>query len=77
MTDRQPDAKTANDPALAGVSGPAAGFLEPRQLAYERCVPVPRAQLSRRAETALWIVRIAVLALVIIVGYTFITQLAA
>jgi hypothetical protein len=77
MTDRQPDATTANDLALAGVSGPAAEFLEPRQPAYERCVPVARAQLSRRAETALWILRIAVLALVIIVGYTFITQLAS
>ena len=77
MTDHQPDAKTANYPALAGVSNPAAEFPEPRQLAYERHVPVARARLSRRAETALWILRIAVLALVIIVGYTFITQMAA
>jgi len=50
-------------------------FLEAGQLTFERRVPVPRAALSRRAQAALWALRIVVLLLVLMVAYTFITQL--
>ncbi|MGO9694179.1 MAG: hypothetical protein ACLPYO_10370 [Mycobacterium sp.] len=49
-------------------------FLEPGQLVGNRCTPVPRAELGRRAQAGLWLLRITVLLLVAMVGYTFFTQ---
>ena len=51
------------------------GFLEPGQLTRDRRTPVPRAELGRGAAAALWALRIIVLVLVIMVIYTFFTQL--
>jgi hypothetical protein len=50
-------------------------FLEPGQLVGTKCTPVPRAQLGRRAQAGLWALRITVLLLVVMVGYTFFTQI--
>jgi hypothetical protein len=50
-------------------------ILETGQLTENRRTPVPRAQLGPGAQAALWVLRITVLLLVFMVGYTFITQL--
>ncbi len=49
-------------------------FLEPGQLVGNRCTPVPRAELGRRAQAGLWVLRITVLLLVVMVSYAFFTQ---
>jgi hypothetical protein len=49
-------------------------ILEPGQLTENRRTPVPRAQLGRRAQAALWAMRISVLVLVFMVGYTFVAE---
>jgi hypothetical protein len=55
--------------------GSVADILEPGQLTENRCTPVPRAQLGRRAQAALWVLRISVLVLVFMVGYTFVIEI--
>jgi hypothetical protein len=55
-------------------AGDPLDILEPGQMTDQR-TPIPRAQLSRRAEAVLWVLRITVLVLVFMVGYTFVTQL--
>jgi hypothetical protein len=52
-----------------------ASFLEPEQLVAGRQRPVPRARLSRRAGTALWVLRIFVLVVSAMVIYAFVAQL--
>lgn len=51
-------------------------FLERDQLASDRSRPVPRARLSRRANVALWALRVFVLIVSAMVIYTFIAQLS-
>jgi hypothetical protein len=51
-------------------------FLEPDQLVSDRSRPVPRARLSRRANVALWALRVFVLVVSAMVIYTFIAQLS-
>jgi uncharacterized membrane protein YgcG len=50
-------------------------FLEQEQLVSDRSIAVPPAQLSRRAETALWLLRIFALIVSFMVIYTFVAQL--
>jgi hypothetical protein len=50
-------------------------FLERDQLDADTSVPVPRAQLSKRANTALWALRVFVILLGIMVFYTFAAKL--
>jgi hypothetical protein len=50
-------------------------FLEPAQLTAAVQRPVPRAQLSRRALTALWGLRVLVIIFSAMVIYTFVSQL--
>ena len=54
---------------------PPAGFLEPDQLVAGRQRTVPRAPLSRRARTALWVLRVFVVVVSAMVIYTFVSQL--
>jgi hypothetical protein len=68
---------TTNDRSATQDSLDALGFLEPGQLADTRRTPVPRAELGGRAQAALWSLRIIVLLLVVMVGYTFVTQLGS
>jgi hypothetical protein len=68
---------TANDRSVTHHSLDAVGFLEPGQLADNRRTPVPRAELGRRAQAALWSLRVIVLLLVVMVGYTFVSQLGS
>ena len=49
--------------------------LEPDQLVAAVAKPLPRLQLSRTVRIALWAVRIFVLIISVLVGYTFIVQL--
>lgn len=50
-------------------------FLERDQLVADTSVPVQRALLSRRAQTALWALRLFVILLSIMVIYTFAANL--
>lgn len=50
-------------------------FLERDQLVADTSVPVPRALLSRRAQTALWALRLLVILLSLMVIYTFAANL--
>ena len=56
-------------------TGDVFDVLEAGQLTENRRTPVPRAQLGPRVQAALWVLRITVLLLVFMVGYTFVTQL--
>ena len=49
--------------------------LEPGQLVAETQQAIPRAQLSRRAQTALWTLRIFVIVTSAMVIYAFFSQL--
>lgn len=49
-------------------------FLEPDQLVADTSRPLPRAQLSRRAHAALWMLRVFVIVLAVLVIYVFISQ---
>ncbi len=49
--------------------------LEPEQLSAHIRRPVPRARLSSRVQTGLWVLRVFVITLSIMVIYTFISQL--
>ena len=49
--------------------------LEPGQFAADTARPVPRAQLSRRARTGLWLLRIFTVAVSAMVIYTFVSEL--
>ena len=64
-----------DDESATRQQGDVLDILEPGQLTDNRSIPVPRAQLGRRAQAALWVLRITVLLLVFMVGYTFVTQL--
>lgn len=64
-----------NHPAIDQIPDTSVDLLETGQLTHHRRTPVPRAQLGSRAQAALWVLRITVLLLVLMVGYTFITQL--
>jgi hypothetical protein len=75
MTDTPPVPTPASRPATADIPDTSVEFLEAGQLTDDRRTPVPRAQLGRRAQAALWVLRITVLLLVLMVGYTFITPL--
>jgi len=55
--------------------GDLSNFLEPGQLAASTARPIPRADLSRPAHTALWTLRLFALIITLMVIYTFITQL--
>ena len=50
-------------------------FLERDQLVTDTSRPVPRAALSRRAISALWVLRVFVIVVSAMVIYTFIEQL--
>jgi hypothetical protein len=50
-------------------------YLEPGQLVADTERPVPRARLSRRASTALWALRIFVIAIGTMVVYSFFAQI--
>ena len=50
-------------------------FLEQEQLVSDRSIAVPPARLSRRAKTALWLLRIFALIVSFMVIYTFASQL--
>jgi hypothetical protein len=50
-------------------------FLERDQLVSDRAKPVPRAELGRATNVALWALRIFVLVVSFMVIYTFIVQL--
>ncbi|MGC9220329.1 MAG: hypothetical protein ACP5H2_03105 [Solirubrobacteraceae bacterium] len=50
--------------------------LERDQLVVDRQLPVPRTQLSTRAQAALWALRVFVLVVSAMVMYAFISQLA-
>jgi hypothetical protein len=52
-------------------------YLEPEQLLSDRSRPLPRAQLSRRANAGLWALRLFALGLSAMVIYTFIAQLGS
>jgi hypothetical protein len=51
-------------------------FLERDQLVTDTSRPVPRAVLTRRANNALWALRVFVVILSAMVIYTFISQIA-
>jgi hypothetical protein len=51
-------------------------FLEPDQLLAGRERVVPRAQLSRQAKTALWILRVSGIILSAMIIYAFFSQLS-
>jgi hypothetical protein len=57
--------------------GEPAVFLEPGQLTAATRRPVPRAQLGKRAMTALWALRVLVIVLSAMVIYTFFSQLGS
>jgi hypothetical protein len=52
-------------------------FLEPDQLVVDKSRPVPRAEISGRANAALWALRIFVLVVSAMVIYTFVSQLTS
>jgi hypothetical protein len=52
------------------------GYLERDQLTADTAIPLPRAQLSRRAKTGLWLLRVAVILIGAMVVYTFAAKLA-
>jgi len=52
-------------------------YLEADQLAAETSRPVPRARLTRTARTALWALRIFVVAAGAMVIYVFVSQLGS
>jgi hypothetical protein len=52
-------------------------YLEHDQLAADTDRPVPRAQLSRRATAALWVLRIFVIVTGAMVIYSFFSQLGS
>jgi hypothetical protein len=51
-------------------------FLEPDQLVVDKSRPVPRAPLSRRADVALWVLRVFSVIVGAMVIYTFVSQVA-
>lgn len=75
MTEGPPISNPDHHPAIGQIPDTSVEFLEAGQLTHDRRIPVPRAQLGQRAQAALWVLRITVLLLVLMVGYTFITQL--
>jgi hypothetical protein len=54
---------------------PLVEFLERDQLVADRSVPVPPARLSRRAQIALWVLRVFVFVLSGMVIYVFVDAL--
>jgi len=50
-------------------------FLEPEQLASDRSISVPPAQLSAGARAGLWFLRVFALIVSFMVIYTFVAQL--
>jgi len=52
-------------------------FLEPDQTVIDKSQPIPRAQLSRRANAGLWALRVFVLVVTAMVLYTFFSQLGS
>jgi hypothetical protein len=50
-------------------------FLEHDQLTADTSVPVPRAPLSKRANTGLWALRVFIILISIMVIYTFAANL--
>lgn len=52
-------------------------FLERDQLVRDKTRPVPRAPLTRRANAALWALRVFVIVVSAMVIYTFFHQLAS
>ncbi|HTA10268.1 MAG TPA: hypothetical protein VK836_17240 [Streptosporangiaceae bacterium] len=52
-------------------------YLEPDQLVADTDRPVPRAQLTRRVSTALWILRIFTILVGAMVIYVFFSQLGS
>ena len=50
-------------------------FLERDQLVTDKSHPLPRAQLSRQARMALWVLRAFVIVVAAMVIYTFVSQL--
>lgn len=52
-------------------------FLEPAQLLTDKSRPIPRAQLSLRANATLWALRVFVLVVTAMVLYTFFSQLGS
>jgi hypothetical protein len=68
-------AKSPVPPQSRRPGGGPAVFLEPAQLTAAVRRPVPRAQLSRRAMTALWALRLLVVVFSAMVIYTFFSQL--
>ncbi|HZU40269.1 MAG TPA: hypothetical protein VE992_04420 [Solirubrobacteraceae bacterium] len=63
------------EPAPPPDEEPLIMFLERDQLTSDRARPVPRATLSRRAEVALWALRIFGIVVSALVIYTFVAQL--
>jgi len=51
------------------------GYLERDQLTADTSIPLPRARLSHRAETGLWVLRVAVILIGAMVVYTFVAKL--
>jgi hypothetical protein len=68
-------ARTPMSPQGHPPGGGPAVFLEPGQLSAAIRRPVPRAQLGRRAMTALWGLRVLVIIFSAMVVYTFFSQL--
>ena len=52
-------------------------YLEPDQLVTDKSRPIPRAPLSKRAQTGLWALRVFVLVVSAMVIYTFFSQLGS
>jgi hypothetical protein len=74
------DSRTTPQPSAQQREPPSEGkqsimFLEPEQLASDRSIAVPPAQLSGHARVALWLLRIFALTVTFMVIYTFVTQL--
>jgi hypothetical protein len=73
--DAEPAAATPAFRMRAQADEQIATILEPGQLVAETQQAIPRAQLSRRAHTALWALRIFVIVTSAMVIYTFFSQL--
>jgi hypothetical protein len=52
-------------------------YLEPDQLVTDKSRPIPRAPLSKRANAALWALRVFVLIVSALVIYTFFSQIGS
>jgi hypothetical protein len=62
-------------PPRADADGLPLDLLEPGQFDADTARPVPRAQLSSRARTGLWLLRIFAVIVSAMVVYTFVSQL--